>query len=77
MISHNAKGSYRVSGWRASASATKPAMRVPSSAFPRRRVLWTTDVLERMVSGRIKATELERLLSWTWQAERLTAAVET
>jgi transposase len=39
--------------------------------------LWTTDVLERMVSGRIKATELERLLSWTWQAERLTAAVET
>ena len=37
---------------------------------------WLTDVLERMVSGRTKAHELERLLPWTWQAERL-AAVET
>jgi hypothetical protein len=36
------RGSYRVSGWRASASATTPAMRVPSSAFPRRRALWTS-----------------------------------
>jgi hypothetical protein len=36
---------------------------------------WLTDVLERMVSGRIKATELERLLPWNWQAERLSAAV--
>ena len=37
---------------------------------------WLTDVLERMVAGRIKATELERLLPWTWQAERLAAAVQ-
>ncbi len=36
---------------------------------------WLTDVLERMVSGRIKAHELERLLPWAWKAERLAAAV--
>jgi transposase len=36
---------------------------------------WLTDVLERMVSGRTKAHELERLLPWTWQAERLADAV--
>src|SRR3954447_11229935 len=36
---------------------------------------WLTDVLERMVSGRTKAHELERLLPWSWQAERLTAAI--
>ena len=36
---------------------------------------WLTDVLERMVSGRTKANELERLLPWTWKAERLAAAV--
>jgi hypothetical protein len=29
----------------------------------------------RMVSGRTKATELERLLSWAWKAERVAAAV--
>jgi hypothetical protein len=32
---------------------------------------WLTDVLERMVSGRTKAHHLERLLPWTWKAERL------
>ena len=32
---------------------------------------WLTEVLERMVSGRTKATELERLLPWNWSAERL------
>jgi hypothetical protein len=32
---------------------------------------WLTDVLERVVSGRTKAHELERLLPWTWEAERL------
>jgi hypothetical protein len=37
--------------------------------------VWLTDVLERMVSGRIKAHELERLLPWAWKAERLVAAV--
>src|SRR4051794_28462888 len=31
---------------------------------------WLTDVLERMVSGRAKAHELERLLPWAWKAER-------
>jgi transposase len=38
---------------------------------------WLTDVLERMVSGRTKANELERLLPWTWKAERIAAAIET
>ena len=37
---------------------------------------WLTDVLERMVAGRIKAHELEQLLPWTWQAERRAAAVK-
>jgi transposase len=36
---------------------------------------WLTDVLERMVSRRTKAHELERLLPWNWKAERLTAAI--
>jgi transposase len=36
---------------------------------------WLTDVLERMISGRTKIDELERLLPWTWQAGRLVAAV--
>jgi transposase len=36
---------------------------------------WLTDGLERMVSGRTKATELERLLPWNWKAEWLEAAV--
>ena len=36
---------------------------------------WRTDVLERMVSGRTRADELERLLPWSWKAERLAAAV--
>ena len=30
---------------------------------------WLTDVLERMVSGRTKAHELDALLPWTWKAE--------
>jgi hypothetical protein len=28
---------------------------------------WVTDVLERIVSGRTKATELHALLPWKWQ----------
>ncbi len=36
---------------------------------------WLTDVLERMVAGRIKVHELERLLPWTWKTERLEVAV--
>jgi hypothetical protein len=38
---------------------------------------WLTAVLERVISGRTKAHELERLLPWTWKAERLEAAVNT
>ena len=37
---------------------------------------WLTDVLERMVSGRTKAHELERLLPWTWKAQQLAAACD-
>src|SRR3954468_11631180 len=37
---------------------------------------WLTDVLERTVSGRTKAHELERLLPWAWKAERLTGAAD-
>ena len=37
---------------------------------------WLTDVLERMVSGRTKVHELERLLPWHWKAERMPATVE-
>jgi transposase len=37
---------------------------------------WLTDALERMVSGRTNALELERLLPWTWKAERLVAAAK-
>jgi transposase len=36
---------------------------------------WLTDVLERAVSGRTKAHELERLLPWSWKAERFEEAV--
>ena len=36
---------------------------------------WLTDVLERMVAGRTKATELAPLLPWNWQAEQRTAAI--
>jgi hypothetical protein len=47
------------------------------SHYFRKAVLaWLTDVLECMVAGRTKANELARLLPWTWQAERLTAAVD-
>src|SRR5215212_9334807 len=38
---------------------------------------WLTDVLERMVSGRTKAHELERLLPWHWKAEQLATVVNT
>jgi transposase len=34
---------------------------------------WLTDVLERVVSGRTMAHELERLLPWNWKPERLAA----
>jgi hypothetical protein len=33
---------------------------------------WLTDVLERVVSGRTKSSQLDTLLPWTWQAERPT-----
>jgi transposase len=34
---------------------------------------WLTDVLERMVSGRIKSHALDTLLPWAWKAEQLPA----
>ena len=37
---------------------------------------WLTDVLECMVAGRIKASQLAEQLPWTWKAERLTAAID-
>ena len=36
---------------------------------------WLTDVLERMVSGRTKVHELERLLPRHWETEQLAVAV--
>lgn len=30
---------------------------------------WLAGVLERIVSGAVKINDLERLLSWAWQAE--------
>jgi hypothetical protein len=37
---------------------------------------WLTDVLERTVSGRSEAHELERLLPWNRKAGRLEAAID-
>jgi hypothetical protein len=38
-------------------------------------LVWLTDVLERMVSGRTKSHELARLLPWNWKGEQLAAAM--
>jgi transposase len=38
---------------------------------------WLTDVLERIISGRTKALELERLLPWQWRAEWLAVTADT
>ena len=35
---------------------------------------WLTDVLERVVSGRTKAHELERLLPWVWKSSAARAS---
>ncbi len=35
---------------------------------------WLTDVLERMVAGRTKSSQLDMLLPWAWKAEQLVAA---
>ena len=32
--------------------------------------IWLADVLERVISGRVKANEMESLLPWNWTAER-------
>jgi hypothetical protein len=37
---------------------------------------WLTDLLERVVLGRTKATKLERLLPWAWKTEQLATAVD-
>lgn len=38
--------------------------------------IWLADVLERIVSGKVRATEMERLLPWDWKAEREVTAQE-
>lgn len=38
---------------------------------------WLTDVLERVVSGRTKASELESLLPWNWKAPNAAATSAT
>jgi len=37
---------------------------------------WFTDALERMVVGRVKATQLARRLPWNCKTEQLAAAVD-
>ncbi|MDP9810037.1 hypothetical protein J2W42_002898 [Rhizobium tibeticum] len=32
--------------------------------------VWLADVLERIISGKVKANEMETLLAWNWKAER-------
>jgi hypothetical protein len=56
-----------------SAGASLVAMAKLNGVEP---LAWLTDVLERMVSGRTKAHELERLLPWAWKVERLAATGE-
>jgi hypothetical protein len=31
---------------------------------------WLADVLERIIAGKVKASEMESLLPWNWKAER-------
>ena len=38
---------------------------------------WLTDVLERIVSGRTKRHELEKLLPWNWKAAREAEAAQS
>ena len=38
---------------------------------------WLTDVLERVVSGRTKNHELDRLLPWNWKAAKEAEAART
>jgi transposase len=38
---------------------------------------YLTDVLERIVSGRTKASALEALLPWNWKASRSSATTAT
>ena len=54
--------------WRLAARA-----RGAENVLPGRRT--AAQMARRMVSGRTKATELERLLPWACKAERLAAAV--
>ncbi|MBP2449461.1 hypothetical protein JOH51_006969 [Rhizobium leguminosarum] len=32
--------------------------------------VWLADVLERTISGKVKANQMESLLPWNWKAER-------
>jgi molybdate transport system regulatory protein len=56
-------------------AAFEPAVVTTSLGGPGGGGARLTDVLERMISGRTKTSELERLLPWTWKAERLTSDV--
>jgi hypothetical protein len=55
--------------------ATEPGALATAKLNGVEPLAWLTDVLERMVSGRTKAHELERLLPWAWKTDRLEAAV--
>jgi hypothetical protein len=56
-----------VSGSIAPSEASRRAAPWPLPAS----IAGSPDVLERMASGRTKAHELEQLLPWNWQAERV------
>ncbi len=36
---------------------------------------WLTDILERIISGRTKATEIDRLLPWHWKTDHAAAEI--
>ena len=38
--------------------------------------LWLNDVLEQIVSGHVKANDLDRLLAWNWKADRASQRVD-
>jgi transposase len=66
---------FRVSGGGARHWATVASLVATAKLNGVEPLAWLTDVLERMVSGRTKAHELEQILPWTWKAERLAATV--
>ena len=61
-------------GWGMFAVRSTSPLSAKASPWALDLLAWLTDVLERVVSGRTKAHELERLLPWAWKAEQLVAA---